>query len=377
MSGEDFYSLLEVTQTCSATELKQSYKKLARKYHPDNKETGDENLFKKLGEAYSVLSDEQKRAYYDRIGHEGYLQGGSRGPSYAGGDIFNDLQDVFDSFFGGNFSTGSSRRTRKTRERGSDLQVILELDFLDGVFGGPKNVSVNHLVNCKACTGSGADPSAGLKTCGTCQGSGEIKRVTQSFLGVITQVSTCPTCNGLGSIIPVPCKVCAGKGQTRESAELEVKIPRGVEDGSRLVWSQKGNEGRNGGPAGDLYILLKIKPHPKFQRDRLDIYEELNVSVWQAIFGDNLEIETVHGNQSVDLKPGLQSATVITLPNQGVRLENGQSGAHHLKVNVQIPHKKDLPKNVADLIKEEVFGKADKQTVGSFTDFFKRGKGKE
>lgn len=376
---EDFYGLLGVDSNCSSADLKQSYKRLARKYHPDNKETGDENMFKKIGEAYAVLSDPQKRGLYDRLGHEGYSQGGARyggGGSYSSADIFGDLHDVFETFFG--YSNASNRRSRRNmREKGSDQQIVLEIDFLEATFGGPRTITVNRLINCTSCNGTGADPSVGVKTCTTCQGSGEVKRVTQSFLGTITQVSTCPTCNGLGTTIPNPCKSCAGKGQIRHASELELKIPKGVEDGSRLVWSQKGNEGRNGGPSGDLYILLQVKPHPRFKRDKLDIYEEININVWQAIFGYSLEVETIHGSQSVDLKAGLQPNTVISLNSYGIRLDNGQSGNHLLKINVQIPHKKDLPKELADLIKQEIEPKKDEKNNSSpFANLFRRNKDK-
>ena len=341
---EDFYALLGVERNCSLADLKQNYKRLARQYHPDNKETGDENMFKKIGEAYTVLSDPQKKAVYDRVGHEGYAQGGARyggGGAYNSAEMFGDLHDVFETLFG---SSGGRRSRRNMRERGSDQQIVLELEFLEAAFGGLKTIKINRLINCTACSGTGADPTVGVKTCTTCQGSGEVKRVTQSFLGTITQVSTCPTCSGSGTIIPSPCKSCSGKGQIRQASDLELKIPKGVEEGSRLVWSQKGNEGRNGGPAGDLYILLQVKPHARFKRDKLDIHEEINISVWQAILGHNLEIETIHGSQAVELKAGLQPNTVISLSSYGIRLDNGQSGNHLLKVNVQIPHKKDVPK---------------------------------
>jgi molecular chaperone DnaJ len=378
MSDKDFYTLLEVSANCSDSDLKKSYKKLARKYHPDNKETGDENLFKQIGEAYSVLSDPQKRSYYDRVGHAGFVSGGAGrgGSAYGNAEMFSDLQDVFDSFFGAGFSSGSSRKSRKTRERGSDLQVAIDLDFLEAAFGGPKKVSVTRLVNCQTCAGSGADPGTGLKSCTSCQGTGEIKRVTQSFLGVITQVSACPTCQGTGSIIPVPCKVCHGKGRTKDTAELEVKIPKGVEDGSRLVWSQKGNEGRNGGPAGDLYLLLRVKPHARFKREKLDIYEEVEIDVWQAMLGDTLEVETIHGSQTVDVKPGLQPGTVLSLNSQGIKLDNGQSGSHHIRFTVKIPHKKDLPKELINLIKEEIMHE-EKQSASGFANLFKLNKNKE
>ena len=349
---EDYYSLLELNQNSSPEDIKRNYKNLARKYHPDNKDTGSEEIFKKIGEAYSILSDPQKKAAYDRYGHEAFTQG-SRGASspFSNSDLFDDLSDLFETFMGASASGGGNRRKR--RERGGDIQVILELDFLESAFGVNRKIKLNRLINCKACDGSGADPSSGVQTCPTCKGNGEVRVATQSFLGVITQVITCPTCRGTGNIIKTPCKVCTGKGQTKEENELDIKVPKGAEDSSRLIWQQKGNEGRNGGPAGDLYILLKVKPHPKFKRQGLDIFEEKTISVWQAIMGDEFEIETIHGSQMIEVKAGLQPNTLITLNSQGIKLDSGQSGSHHIKLNVQIPNKKDLKPELIQLISNE------------------------
>lgn len=375
MAEEDYYQLLGLSQNCSPSEVKQSYKKLARKLHPDNKESGNEELFKKVGEAYSVLSDPNKKALYDRMGHQAFVQGARGGSSqghYGNSEIFDDLQEVFDSFFGAGFSSGFSKKGKRSRrERGADIQVLVELDFMDAAFGGSKKVKVNRLITCQTCSGSGADANVGVKTCTTCSGSGEVRRVTQSFLGMITQVSTCPTCNGSGSIITNPCKSCSGKGQLKQEAELEVKIPKGAEDGSRLVWSQKGNEGRNGGPTGDLYLLLKVKPHPKLKRQGLEIFEEMNISVWQAILGDEIETETIHGPHKIEIKPGLQPNTVISLNSMGIKLDNGQSGNHHVKVTVKVPNKKDLPKGILEAIEAELDEKGDRPKNSSgFANLF-------
>jgi molecular chaperone DnaJ len=373
MADQDFYSLLGLSQNCTVAEIKQAYKKLARTYHPDNKDTGNEEQFKKLGEAYSVLSDEQKRAYYDRVGHSAYVNAGAAGGGYGGGyssEMFDDLQGVFDSFFGGAFGGGRSSKNR--RERGADLQTVLELDFMEAAFGGAKQVTINKMTNCTTCSGSGADPSVGPKTCTTCNGTGEVKKVTQSFLGVITQVAPCGTCNGKGTVNPVPCKSCKGSGQLRVSEDLEVKVPKGAENGSRLVWSGKGNEGKNGGPPGDLYLLLKVKPHAKLTRKGLDTFEETNVTIWQAIMGDDLEVETIHGKQKISLKPATQPNTVLKLASMGIKLDNGKAGSHHVKVSVVVPSKKDLPKNLVELIQSEVSKtQTDKSSHSNFTNFFK------
>jgi molecular chaperone DnaJ len=375
MSSSDFYELLELSRNCSQAEIKSSYKKLVRKYHPDNRETGNEELFKLISEAYTVLSDPQKKDIYDRVGHEAYTQasrGGGYSPGYASEDIFGDLQDVFDTFFGAG-TTKKGKRNRKVR--GSDIQLVVELDFVDAVFGGSRKINLSRFVTCKTCDGSGADPAVGVKTCTNCGGTGEIRKVTQSFLGMITQVQACPVCNGTGHIIPSPCKTCNGKGQVKSEQELEVKVPKGAEDGSRLIWSQKGNEGKNGGPSGDLYLLIRVKPHERLRRQGLEIFEERNISIWQAIVGDELQIETVHGNHVVELKPGTQPNTVITINGSGVRLDNGQTGSHHVKINVEVPNKKDLPKEVLDVIQERILDKKDdKGPTAAFANFFRKGK---
>ncbi|MDJ0626462.1 MAG: molecular chaperone DnaJ [Candidatus Caenarcaniphilales bacterium] len=380
--SEDFYSLLGVSRNSSPSEIKQSYKKLARKYHPDNKETGSEEMFKKVGEAYSILSDTQKKAAYDRLGHEAFVKGaagGSYGSHFTSTEIFDDLQDVFDTFFGGGFGASHGRRGgAKRRERGGDIQVILDLDFLEAAFGGTHKLSVNRMVTCKTCDGSGADPSVGVKTCPTCQGTGEVKKVTQSFLGMITQVSTCPTCSGTGTVNPVPCKTCNGKGKIKKQEDLEVKIPAGAENGSRLVWSHRGNDGRNGGPAGDLYILLKVKPHPKFKRQGLDIFEEVEINTWQAIMGDSIEVETIHGKEEVEIKSGTQPNTVLKLNSKGIKLDNGKYGDHHLKLKVVIPNKKELNKELIELIQEKVSPSDQKPSAGeAFANFFKKATGSD
>ncbi len=380
MSEENYYSLLEVTQNASTDEMKQKYKKLARKFHPDNRETGNEETFKKLGEAYATLADQQKRAVYDRVGHQAYTQGGGASPYSAGfgnEEIFDDLQDIFEGFFGGgSFAGGRGRRGGKQgkgRERGPDMQVVMDLDFMEAVFGVQKTIQIPRLINCTVCNGSGADLSVGTKTCPTCNGSGEIRKSSQSFLGVITQVSTCPTCHGSGQIIPVPCKPCNGKGQIKENQDLEIKIPKGVEDGSRLVWSQKGNEGKNGGAAGDLYLLLKVKPHEKLKREGLHILEEIDINVWQAIVGGQINAETVHGIEPIEIKPGTQSNSTISLNSKGIKLDTGKTGNHYVRINVKIPTKADLPSNLLELINSELMDKENKKSaLEGFASFFKK-----
>ncbi|MDX1917707.1 MAG: molecular chaperone DnaJ [Candidatus Caenarcaniphilales bacterium] len=355
---ENYYELLGLSQGASDSDIKRSYKKLARTYHPDNRETGDENMFKKIGEAYAILSDPDKRALYDRVGHEAFTQsGGGRGYSPMGDEIIDDLHSVFESFFGTNFGAGSQARSRNTRQRGADLQIGLEIEFMEAAFGAQKTTTYQRQVLCGACHGNGSDPATPPKTCQTCQGRGEVRRTSQSFLGMVTQVTTCPTCAGNGKIITSPCRVCAGKGRNIEKSEIEITVPKGVDENSRLVWRGKGHDGKNGGPPGDLYVVLKIKPHTRLKRKGLDVFEEKEISVWQAILGDELSIETIHGEHQISVKPGTQSNTKLVLSGMGVWLDNGQHGNHQVELKVKIPTKKDLSKELQDLIESQVESK--------------------
>ncbi len=373
--SEDFYGLLGLSRDCTAQEIKQAFKKQARQFHPDNKETGDENLFKQLNEAYSVLSDPEKKAYYDRVGHQAYVSGGrgSAGAGYAGGEeIFDDLEKVFDTFFGGGGFSQNKRRGRQA-QRGEDLQATLEIDFLEAVFGLEKTLEMARLINCQACTGTGSEPGHPPKACTSCNGQGEIRRTSRSFIGTITQVQTCPSCQGEGKIVSKPCNGCSGRGRKKESSQLEIKIPKGIEHGTRLLWQGRGNEGAQAGPAGDLYVLVRVKPHSSFKRDGLNILEEREVSVWQAIMGDSISIPTVHGEENLEIKSGTQQGATIKLSGSGIKLDNGRAGDHLVKVDLRIPHKADLPKELREMLESMVHGEG-KSGPSLFENLFGRGK---
>jgi molecular chaperone DnaJ len=358
MTNETYYDILEVSAEASESEIKKAYRRLARQYHPDNKETGDEARFKQIGEAYEVLSDPRKRSQYDRLGHQRYTESTAGGSGAGAGGfteadmMMDDLQEVFESFFGGSFG-GGRRRSGPVRERGADLEVSLEISFEEAIFGSEREVTVKRQVTCDTCAGSGADPDTPPKTCNNCGGRGEVRTTSQTLLGIITQVGACPTCRGRGKVIPVPCGSCQGSGRREAKEALSVRIPKGVDDGSKLAWSQKGNQGRNGGPVGDLYISLRVKPHPRLRRDNLDIWEDVQVSVWQAIMGDKLMAETVHGEREVHVKAGTQDGTILKLKGHGVQLDNGGRGDHKIKLNVQIPAEKDLPSELREAIEAQ------------------------
>lgn len=358
-NSQDFYDLLEVSKDASPSEIKKSYRQLARKYHPDNKETGSEELFKKIQEAYEVLSDERKRGMYDRVGHQAYSDAGNRMQQgghgqYNSGDLF---EDIFRTFFGDSMDFGGGMGNPRSRvSRGADYQQILQIQFLDACYGITKPIDVDRQVSCDTCNGSGSDSAHPPSDCPTCSGQGEIRSSTQSIFGMVTQVSTCPKCRGTGQLITHPCKTCHGEKYVQSSESIDITIPAGVESGMRLVIRGKGNDGNNGGPPGDLYLLLEVAPHEIFSRSGIDISQEININVWQAIMGDELKISTIHGEETVKLTSGTQSGDTITLKNKGIHLQNGQKGNHYLHIKVKIPKSKDLSKEIIDIISEEMIG---------------------
>lgn len=364
---EDFYDILEVSKSASSSDIKRAYRNLARKYHPDNKETGDEEMFKKVGEAYSVLSDDQKRAVYDRVGHSAFKAGGGGSSGFAGGDVdfgfesvftqFEDLlEGFFDPGFGGGRRRGGSSNGGRRAERGADLLADLQIEFLEAAFGTEKKIKIARQATCEACKGTGSDPEHPPSACYTCNGTGEVKKSVRSFLGTITQVMTCPTCNGRGVVITHPCKTCKGRGLSTQEEELSIKIPAGIESETRILWSGKGNGGANGGNSGDLYVRILVKSHEKFVRDGLDIASHVDINVWKAIKGGSLSVGTIHGEEIMNLKSGVQSGETLRLSGKGINLENGKKGDHYVKVNVLIPKEQDLPENLRNLIDEKYAG---------------------
>lgn len=371
--SKNFYELLEVSSQATKQEIKKSYRQLARQYHPDNSETGDEELFKQIQEAYSVLSDEQKRGVYDQVGHEAFVnkvgQASAHGNPYASNDLF---EEIFSQFFGGGMGGyGRQRPSGPQPRHGSDLQQELEIEFLEACFGEEKEITINRHIVCPECDGTGSDKDHKPETCPTCHGHGEVQQQTQSFLGVITQVTTCPTCQGTGEIIKQKCKKCYGQKFIKDTEKLEVKIPAGVEDGMRLVLHNKGNQGLNGGQDGDYYLLIKVKEHEYFGRDGLDIITELELSMEQAILGARIKVPTIHGEKFINILPSTQSHTVHTIEEEGIRLKDGRRGNHYVRILVNIPHKKDLPESlVSELDKlsteEEEGNKKKKKKKGLF-----------
>jgi molecular chaperone DnaJ len=328
----DYYEVLGVSRTSSVDEIKKAYRKLAVKYHPD-KNPGDaeaEEKFKEAAEAYGVLSDDEKRGRYDRYGHQGMSGMGGFDPNQFAdfGDILGDLFG-FGDFFG---TRGGRKGTRPAR--GNDLRYDLQLDFMGAVFGKEISLNVPRQITCTTCSGNGAKPGTQPVTCTGCAGRGQI-RYSQGFFAV---ARTCPQCGGAGKVIKDPCATCGGAGRLREEKKISVKIPAGVDDGSRLRVASEGEAGFNGGPSGDLYVFISVKEHPKFQRRDYDIHAEQTISFTQAALGGDASVETIDGTDELKIPAGTQPNQVFRLRGKGVPFLDGTGrGDHYVHTVVRIP----------------------------------------
>lgn len=360
MTQKDYYDILGVSKDSSKDEIKKAFRTKARELHPDvNKAPDAEERFKELGQAYEVLMDDDKRAMYDRYGHDGLKNSGYdySGPFDFG---FGDLSEILSSFFGGGFG-GGSRANPNAPQRGSDLRLDLQIEFEEAVFGAEKDVEIEHLENCSRCSGSGSEPGTQPAVCPTCKGMGQVQQVTQTILGHFTQVSTCPHCKGVGKTITNPCKDCNGHGRKETSKVVNLKIPKGVDNGNKLRVNGEGDAGRNGGPSGDLYVVLLVKPHEKFKREGVNIYVEQPISFSQAALGDEIEIDTVDGKKPLKISAGTQSGTVVSIKGVGVPHINNPSrrGDQFIKLQVVTPtqlseEEKTLLKKLAEIQKEKL-----------------------
>lgn len=336
----DYYEILEVERSATKEEIKSAFRKKARIWHPDvNKSPDAEEKFKELGKAYEVLSDDEKRAMYDRYGEDGLKNSGydTNGP-FAGG--FGDLGEIFSSFFGGGFGF-QNRHDPNAPQEGEDLRVNIELTFEEAVFGTTKEIKVDHLRTCPECKGTGAKAGSKPETCPTCHGSGQVTQSTRTPLGSFTQITTCPTCHGKGIKISDPCQKCKGTGMCNEEKKLELKIPAGVDNGSKMRLSGEGDSGKNGGPSGDLYVVLYVKESDYFKRDGVNVYSKLDILPAQAVLGDEITIKTLSGEKTISIPAGIQCNETIKLKGEGIPYlgRNGQKGDHIVVVDVVIPTK--------------------------------------
>ena len=342
----DYYEVLGVSKGASDDEIKKAYRKLAKKYHPDMN-PGDkeaEAKFKEVNEAYSILSDSEKRARYDQFGHAGvdpnYGAGGPGG-GFGGFDMGDiDLGDIFGSFFGGGFGGfgGSASSRRNGPQKGESLRASLTISFEEAAFGCEKEINLNRTEECEACHGSGAEPGTTAETCPDCRGTGVV-RVQQRTGGfAFSSTAPCSRCRGTGKIIHTPCKACGGSGSVKKSKRVTVSIPAGIDDGQAISLRGQGNAGKNGGPAGDLIVAVHVKPHPQFHRDGTTVLYEQPVTFYQAVMGAELEIPTIDGKVKYNLPAGTQTGTTFRLRGKGIPELRGRGrGDQYVTVRVQIP----------------------------------------
>ncbi len=334
MAQRDYYEVLGVSKTASGDEIKGAFRQLARKYHPDvSKEPDAEERFKEINEAYAVLSDQEKRSVYDRFGHAGLKGVGGASPDYN-----VDLADIFEEFFGFGLGGRGTRRAQNMPRRGADLQYKLELTFEQAVFGLDKEVEFTRDDVCSGCQGRGAEPGTSAARCATCGGSGEVRQMRQTILGSMVQVATCPTCSGAGETISTPCRVCSGRGLERKVHKKVVSIPGGVDTGTQIRLAGEGQPGEHGGPNGNLYLVVDVKPHQYFRRRGDDVQLDLNVNVAQATLGADVEVPTVDGPAKLKIPSGTQPGKVLRLKNKGVpHLRASGRGDQLVIVNIEIP----------------------------------------
>ena len=338
MNNTEYYDRLGLSKDASQDEIKRAYRKLSKKYHPDiNKEPGAEEKYKEILEAYETLSDAQKRAAYDQYGPDGANGFGGQGSfgGFDGGAGFGGFEDIFSSFFGG----GATRNPNAPRQ-GDDLQYRVNLSFEEAVFGAEKEIHYNREVTCKTCSGSGAKPGTSPVTCGRCHGHGVINVDTQTPLGMMRRQVTCDVCHGTGQEIKDPCHTCRGTGREKQSHTVSVKIPAGVETGQQIRLAGQGEAGFNGGPYGDLFVVINVNPSDKFTRDGSTIYYTLNISFVQAALGDTVEVPTVHGNVEMVIPAGTQTGKTFRLKGKGApRLRGGSQGDQLVTVKIVTPTK--------------------------------------
>ena len=338
MNNTEYYDRLGLSKDASQDEIKRAYRKLSKKYHPDiNKEPGAEEKYKEILEAYETLSDAQKRAAYDQYGPDGANGFGGQGSfgGFDGGAGFGGFEDIFSSFFGG----GATRNPNAPRQ-GDDLQYRVNLSFEEAVFGAEKEIHYNREVTCKTCSGSGAKPGTSPVTCGRCHGHGVINVDTQTPLGMMRRQVTCDVCHGTGQEIKDPCQTCHGTGREKQSHTVSVKIPAGVETGQQIRLAGQGEAGFNGGPYGDLFVVINVNPSDKFTRDGSTIYYTLNISFVQAALGDTVEVPTVHGNVEMVIPAGTQTGKTFRLKGKGApRLRGGSQGDQLVTVKIVTPTK--------------------------------------
>ena len=338
----DFYEVLGVSKSATKDEIKSAYRKLAKVYHPDNKQTGDEAKFKEIQEAYDILYDDQKRQTYDQFGHAAFDQsagggaGGFNGFQGGFGDV--DLGDLFGSFFGG--GRARSRGNSNGPRRGNDTLQRVEISFMDSINGKKVKLTVNYDQTCSKCNGTGAKDSSSIKTCSKCNGRGSIVRQQQTIFGVMQSETTCPDCGGTGKVVAEKCSECLGKGYKRVKSELDVNIPAGITNGQQIRIAGKGERGYNGGPNGDLYLEVIVKQHEYFTRQGNDIHINVPIDLVTACLGAKITVPTVYGDIEVNVPEGTQPNAILKVKGKGVKeLNTSNYGDQYIHLQVKTPTK--------------------------------------
>lgn len=363
MAGKaDYYELLGVEKNASAEEIKKAYRKLAKKYHPDiNKsDSSSEAKFKEINDAYEVLSNPEKRSKYDTYGHAAFEQGGFD-QGFGG---FGGFSDIFESFFGGDssgFGFGSrGQRSRNGPARGADLKFRVEITFEQAAFGVEKEINITRAHSCDACEGTGMKSGTGYETCKHCGGTGEVRYKQATPLGSFVSVKTCEICKGEGKIIKEPCEKCSGKGRIRKNVKLSVNIPAGIDNGQTISLRGEGDLGHKGGPSGDLFIEVYVKPHEIFVRRGNDIFCDIPITFVQSALGAKIEIPTLEGKMSYEIPEGTQTGTDFRVRGKGIpSLRSGQRGDLYIKVIVEVPKRlnekqKEILRSFAEISGDEV-----------------------
>ena len=371
----DYYEVLGLQKGASDNDIKKAFRKMAMKYHPD-KNPGDkvaEEKFKEINEAYAVLSDPEKEKY-DRFGHAGVDPNSGFGGGAGGFGGFGGFEDIFDMFGGafGGFGGGSRGRRNNGPRKGSDLQKAVTITFEEAAFGTKKEIRLNKYVKCKTCGGSGAAPGTSKKSCPKCGGTGEIRTAQRTPLGTFQSVSPCPDCNGTGEINETPCPDCGGSGKTRDNVTISVNIPAGVDNDSVIPIKGQGEPGVNGGPDGDLYIVINVEPHKIFERRGQDLWLEIPITFDQAALGDDIIVPTLEGKVSYKVPSGTQPDTIFRLKGKGIKSVRGnRKGDLYVKVNLEVPTKlNSKQKKAISAMAEKVTGEC-YQKKSSFLDSLK------
>ena len=365
MSKRDYYEVLGLNKGSSEDEIKKAYRKLARQYHPDvNKAEDAEEKFKEVKEAYDILSDPQKRTMYDQYGHAGT----DPNAGGFGGQDFGGFGDIFDMFFG-----GGGRRNPNAPRQGSDLQYTLTLEFKEAIFGIERDIEIPKDQECDTCHGSGAEPGTKVETCQTCRGTGQQEQIANTPFGRVVNRRVCSSCGGKGTLIKIKCTECRGAGTVRKRRKIHLNIPAGVDEGAQLRVPGEGEPGINGGPPGDLYVVLRVKRHEFFERDGNHINCEVPVSFTQAALGDEIEVPTIDERVKLKIPAGTQTGTLFRIRGKGVpHLRRNGRGDQHVRIIVVTPT--NLTEKQKDLLREfgEISGVKASEEESSFFDKMKR-----